>query len=169
MNNYGWSLHNQIRNTFAVTGLWNKTWNLNLLKPTLINCTAQLNPSRVVSTHMNTLFIPKPLLLQSLKTTETSQNDTRQSHTTLYTFLPAVSHYSAHSEGLCSSLNREHLLFLFHTTSSDSRLYSSYNASRMASCFSMAGRYTPRSLCMPLIKSLFSLSPSLDTKAAVKL
>lgn len=57
----------------------------------------------------------------------------------------------------------------FHTTSSDSRLYSSYRASRMASCFCIAGRYTPRSLCMPLLKPLFSSSPSLDTKAAAKL
>lgn len=56
-----------------------------------------------------------------------------------------------------------------HTVSSDSRSYSSYRASRMDRCFSMAGRYTPRSLCMLSAKPLFSSSPSWDTRAAAKL
>lgn len=55
-----------------------------------------------------------------------------------------------------------------YTTSSDSRPYSSYRVSRTPSCCSMAGRYIPRSLCMPLTNPSFSSSPSLDTSAPVK-
>lgn len=119
-----------------------------------------------------------PLLLWSLRTTGNTSHwqgtcshyFVHKMHSASGTFLQQLRHYYAPAVRFCFSLNSNHpFCYKFHTTSSDSRLYSSYRESRMASCFSMAGRYMPRSLCMPLVKPLFTSSPSLDTKAAVKL
>ncbi|TNN78411.1 hypothetical protein EYF80_011395 [Liparis tanakae] len=94
----------------------------------------------------------------------------------LYNHWKHLTRYSVHEmrstrlAPSCGSWNVDPLSLLSsHTTSSDSRLYSSYRASRSASCCPMAGRYTPRSRRMPLVKPSFSSSPSLDTKAAAKL